>query len=169
MAPRAGGGPAHPTRRAADASPPEKRATARLFLDIGFSFPNELGSKPRATERSSPSVDFPDGARPRRYRAFLGRAPLAPARRRGAPRAGANAAREARPGGAALRPARYRAVARVLVVEPRLGSGPTVDFNLTPVRSYAALLTSPSLLAACGSAGLAGRLPARLPQPTRVL
>src|SRR5512143_887715 len=70
---------------------------------------------------------------------------------------------------AALRPARYRAVARVLVVEPRLGSGPTVDFNLTPVRSYAALLTSPSLLAACGSAGLAGRLPARLPQPTRVL
>jgi uncharacterized protein involved in exopolysaccharide biosynthesis len=72
-------------------------------------------------------------------------------------------------GVAALGPARYRAVARVLVVEPRLGSGPSVDFNLTPVRSYAALLTSPSLLAGCSGGGLADRLRVRMPENTRVL
>jgi uncharacterized coiled-coil protein SlyX len=66
---------------------------------------------------------------------------------------------------------RYRAVARVLVVEPRLGSGPTVDFNLTPIRSYASLLTSPSLLARCAEGGetLASSLRVRVPENTRIL
>jgi hypothetical protein len=72
-------------------------------------------------------------------------------------------------GVARLAPARYRAMARVLVVEPRLGTGVSVDFNLTPVRSYAALLTSPTLLAGCSGGALADRLRVRLPENTRVL
>src|SRR5664279_5014868 len=47
-----------------------------------------------------------------------------------------------------LRTPSYRAVAMLLVVEPRLGGG-GVDFNLTPIRSYVALLTSPALCAPC--------------------
>ena len=68
----------------------------------------------------------------------------------------------------------YRAVARVLVVEPRLGPGAAVDFNLTPIRSYAALLTSPSIAGACadspsGGDALARRLRVRVPENTRLL
>jgi len=76
----------------------------------------------------------------------------------------------------------YRASASLLAVEPRIGgSGGSVDFNLTPIRSYTALLASPSVCAACAEklsaeaagprdpARLASRLRVRMPENTRLL
>ncbi|HEV8268477.1 MAG TPA: Wzz/FepE/Etk N-terminal domain-containing protein [Thermoanaerobaculia bacterium] len=73
-------------------------------------------------------------------------------------------------------PRRYRATATLLVAEPRLGGPGQVDYNLTPVRSYTALLSSRSLAEACVTAlGAAasrdgGRgVAVRVPENTRLL
>lgn len=79
-------------------------------------------------------------------------------------------------GGAALRPRAYRAVETLVVLEPRVpGGSPAIDYNLTPVRSYAGLLASEALAARCaGTLGLpeGARLPkvrVRVPENTRTL
>ncbi|MEO6325026.1 MAG: hypothetical protein ABIT01_08895 [Thermoanaerobaculia bacterium] len=76
----------------------------------------------------------------------------------------------------AIRPQSFRAGATLLVVEPRLGGG-GVDFNLTPIRSYLALLTSPALCVPCAaqlpaaerSARGGPRVKVRMPENTRLL
>lgn len=79
-------------------------------------------------------------------------------------------------GGTALRPRAYRAVETLVVLEPRVpGGSPAIDYNLTPVRSYAGLLASETLAARCaGTLGLpvGVRLPkvkVRVPENTRTL
>lgn len=79
-------------------------------------------------------------------------------------------------GAAALSPRRYRAVETLVVLEPRMTGGVvSVDFNLTPVRSYVALLSSPSLAQACAvAAGLPKeaappKVKVRMPEQTRTL
>lgn len=77
---------------------------------------------------------------------------------------------------AGLRRPVYRATATLLVAEPRFGPpGAGVDFNLTPVRSYTALLGSQALADACAAtagsdfAALSSALRARMPENTRLL
>jgi hypothetical protein len=78
-------------------------------------------------------------------------------------------------GGAALAPKRWKATHTLVVLEPRLaGGGASVDYNLTSVRSYAALLASPALAETCRAtlALPAGPLPpvkVRVPENTRTL
>lgn len=79
-------------------------------------------------------------------------------------------------GGAALRPKRYRAVETLAVLEPRVpGSPPAVDYNLTPIRSYAGLLASPALAQVCAATlGLPAGAPppavkVKVPENTRTL
>jgi hypothetical protein len=78
-------------------------------------------------------------------------------------------------GGAALAPKRWKATHTLVVLEPRLaGGGASVDYNLTSVRSYAALLASPALAETCRAtlAHPAGSLPTvkvRVPENTRTL
>ena len=75
-----------------------------------------------------------------------------------------------------LRTSTFRAVATLLVVEPRLGGG-GVDFNLTPIRSYLALLTSPALCEPCAALvaakvpheSVGPRVKVRMPENTRLL
>jgi hypothetical protein len=64
---------------------------------------------------------------------------------------------------------RYRATATLLVVEPRGAPPGSVDFQLTPVRSYTALLTSPALAAMCASGAPAPAVKVRVPESTRLL
>src|SRR5512141_2420033 len=69
-----------------------------------------------------------------------------------------------------LMPVRYRAVASLLVAEPRLGGPGSVDFNLTPIRSYAALAASRALAAPCRTAlGREAEARVRVPENTRVV
>lgn len=79
-------------------------------------------------------------------------------------------------GGAALRPKSYRAVETLVVLEPRVpGSPPAVDYNLTPIRSYAGLLASPALAQGCAATlGLPAGAPppkvkVKVPENTRTL
>lgn len=78
-------------------------------------------------------------------------------------------------GGAALAPKSWKATHTLVVLEPRLaGGGASVDYNLTSVRSYAALLASPALAETCRAtlALPAGSLPpvrVRVPENTRTL
>lgn len=70
-----------------------------------------------------------------------------------------------------LRSPSYRAVTTLMVLEPRMGNG-AVDFYLTPIRSYIALLSSPSVCDSCASNS--SRRPAmrpkvRMPENTRLL
>ncbi len=77
--------------------------------------------------------------------------------------------------GARLQAPVYRATATLLVVEPRTaGSGGAVDYNLTPIRSYTALLASPAISAPCrplpgSGTSAAPRLRVRMPENTRLL
>lgn len=83
---------------------------------------------------------------------------------------------------ASLKPPTFRSVTTLLVAEPRgVGSQGSVDYLLTPIRSYTALVTSPALCEACASvygskarkplptASLAERLSVRIPENTRLL
>lgn len=70
----------------------------------------------------------------------------------------------------ALLPLRYRATASLLVAEPRLAGPGSVDFNLTPVRSYAALVGSRALAAPCRAAlGHDAEPRLRIPENTRLV
>lgn len=54
-------------------------------------------------------------------------------------------------------------------MEPR-GAGPgSVDYQLTPIRSYTALLGSPALAASCAAGGAPPRVKVRMPEGTRLL
>jgi len=80
---------------------------------------------------------------------------------------------------AKLRKPVFRAAATLLIAEPRTSnSGPSaVDYNLTPIRSYAPLLASPALSAACApalggavnAASLPDRIRVRTPENTRLV
>ena len=75
----------------------------------------------------------------------------------------------------ALRPASFRAVETLAVVDPRPGGTSAIDYNLTPVRSYVALVSSPALAAPCAThLGLPATVAApavrvRMPENTRLL
>jgi hypothetical protein len=72
-------------------------------------------------------------------------------------------------GAGALRGPRYRATATLLVVEPRGAAPGSVDYQLTPIRSYTALLRSPALAASCAAGGPLPRVKVRMPESTRLL
>ncbi len=72
-------------------------------------------------------------------------------------------------GASALRAPRYRATATLLVVEPRGAPPGSVDYQLTPIRSYTALLGSPALAASCAAGGPLPRVKVRMPESTRLL
>lgn len=72
-------------------------------------------------------------------------------------------------GATALRTPRYRATATLLVVEPRGAQPGSVDYQLTPIRSYTALLGSPALAASCAVGGTLPRVKVRMPESTRLL
>lgn len=88
--------------------------------------------------------------------------------RRGAPLVGLGAVLGgiAALGASFLAPTRYRASVTVLV-EPGTANQSGVDYNLTPIRSYTALLRSPALEAACP--GIAPKVSVRMPENTRLL
>ena len=69
-------------------------------------------------------------------------------------------------GASFLAPARYRASVTVLV-EAGTANQSGIDYNLTPIRSYTALLRSPALEAACP--GIAPKVSVRMPENTRLL
>ena len=72
-------------------------------------------------------------------------------------------------GATAIRAPRYRATATLLVVEPRGAQPGSVDYQLTPIRSYTALLGSPALAASCAAGGSPPRVKVRMPESTRLL
>jgi hypothetical protein len=72
-------------------------------------------------------------------------------------------------GATAIRAPRYRATATLLVVEPRGAQPGSVDYQLTPIRSYTALLGSPALAASCATGGSPPRVKVRMPESTRLL
>ncbi len=75
-----------------------------------------------------------------------------------------------------MTPISYRATATLLAQEPVMaGAGPTIDYNLTLIRSFKALLSSPALAMGCASDGGLRPVPAaasvrvRMPENTRLL